>query len=189
MEKLQQRILRDGSVKQPNIIKVDSFLNHQIDAAFLDEIGEEFYRLYRNEGITRILTIEASGIAVACAAAKFFRVPVVFAKKHDNKNLDESVYEVKIHSFTKDRDYIAKVSKKYLSGEDRVLIIDDFLANGEAAKGLIDIVRQAGASLAGVGIVIEKGFQDGGRTLRERGIRVESLAVVESINNNNVTFK
>ncbi len=172
----------------PNIVKVDSFLNHQIDVELLDEIGKEFYGKFKNEGITKIVTIEASGIAIACSAARYFKVPVVFAKKHENKNMDDDVYQVTIHSFTKDLDYVAKISKRYLDSTDRVLIIDDFLANGEAAKGLVAMVGESGASIAGIGIVIEKGFQNGGKALREQGIRIESLAVIENIKNNEVIF-
>lgn len=188
MEVLKQRILKDGTVKMPNIVKVDSFLNHQIDVELLDEIGKEFYDKFKNEGITKIVTIEASGIAIACSAARYFKVPVVFAKKHENKNMDDDVYQVTIHSFTKDLDYVAKISKRYLDSADRVLIIDDFLANGEAAKGLVEMVSKSGASIAGIGIVIEKGFQNGGKALREQGIRIESLAVIENIKNNEVIF-
>ncbi len=188
MEVLKQRILKDGTVKMPNIVKVDSFLNHQIDVELLDEIGKEFYDKFKNEGITKIVTIEASGIAIACSAARYFKAPVVFAKKHENKNMDDDVYQVTIHSFTKDLDYVAKISKRYLDSADRVLIIDDFLANGEAAKGLVEMVSKSGASIAGIGIVIEKGFQNGGKALREQGIRIESLAVIENIKNNEVIF-
>lgn len=188
MEVLKQRILKDGTVKMPNIVKVDSFLNHQIDVELLDEIGKEFYDKFKNEGITKIVTIEASGIAIACSTARYFKVPVVFAKKHENKNMDDDVYQVTIHSFTKDLDYVAKISKRYLDSADRVLIIDDFLANGEAAKGLVEMVSKSGASIAGIGIVIEKGFQNGGKALREQGIRIESLAVIENIKNNEVIF-
>lgn len=189
MEKLKVKIREEGSALPPEIVKVDAFLNHQIDVEFLDEIGEAFYHLFEKDGVTKILTIEASGIAIACAAARYFKVPVVFAKKHENRNINDETYDANIHSFTKNKDYVAKVSKKYLSSEDRVLIIDDFLANGEAAKGLISIVEASGAELAGVGIVIEKGFQGGGRMLREMGVRVASLAVVESIKENEVIFK
>lgn len=189
MEILKQRILKDGTVKMPNIVKVDSFLNHQIDIDLLDEIGKEFYRRFENYGITKIVTIEASGIAIACSAARYFNVPVVFAKKHENRNMDADVYQVTIHSFTKDKDYVAKISKRYLDSSDRVLIIDDFLANGEAAKGLVTMVSMSGADIAGIGIVIEKGFQNGGKALREKGIKVESLAIIENIKDDEVIFK
>lgn len=189
MELLKQRILKDGTVKMPNIVKVDSFLNHQIDIDLLDEIGKEFYRRFEKYGITKIVTIEASGIAIACSAARYFNVPVVFAKKHENKNMDADVYQVTIHSFTKDKDYVAKISKRYLDSSDRVLIIDDFLANGEAAKGLVSMVSMSGAEIAGIGIVIEKGFQNGGKALREKGLKVESLAIIENIKDDEVIFK
>ncbi|MDO4481374.1 MAG: xanthine phosphoribosyltransferase [Bacillota bacterium] len=189
MELLKQRILKDGTVKMPNIVKVDSFLNHQIDIDLLDEIGKEFYRRFEKYGITKIVTIEASGIAIACSAARYFNVPVVFAKKHENKNMDADVYQVTIHSFTKDKDYVAKISKRYLDSSDRVLIIDDFLANGEAAKGLVSMVGMSGAEIAGIGIVIEKGFQNGGKALREKGLKVESLAIIENIKDDEVIFK
>ena len=189
MELLKQRIVQDGTVKMPNVIKVDSFLNHQIDVDLLDEIGAEFYRRFKNYGITKIVTIEASGIAIACSAARYFKVPVVFAKKHENKNMDKDVYQVTIHSFTKDKDYEVKISKRFLDSSDKVLIIDDFLANGEAAKGLVAMVEMSGADIAGIGIVIEKGFQNGGKALREKGILVESLAVIENIKDDKVIFK
>ena len=189
MELLKRKICEEGAVIPPDIVKVDSFLNHQIDVDLLDEIGQEFYRRFRGKEITKILTIEASGIAVACFAAKYFHVPVVFAKKHENRNMDEQVYEVKIHSFTKNKDYIARVAKQYLSSEDKILIVDDFLANGEAANGLVRLVEQAGAKLAGVGIVIEKDFQNGGKSLRSRNILVESLAVIENITEEEIIFK
>ena len=189
MEALKQKILQEGSVRLPDVIKVDSFLNHQIDTAFLDEIGREFYVLFGGENITKIVTIEASGIAIGCAAARHFGVPVVFAKKHENKNMDEDVYQVTIHSFTKNTDYVAKIARRFLDPSDRVLIIDDFLANGEAASGLVRMVRSSGAEVAGVGIVIEKSFQNGGQKLRDQGIRVESLAVIEKIKEDEVIFK
>ncbi|MBE6020178.1 MAG: xanthine phosphoribosyltransferase [Clostridiales bacterium] len=189
MELLKQRIEKDGNVKMPNIVKVDSFLNHQIDVALLDEIGAEFYRRFKDKGITKIVTIEASGIAIACSAARHFKVPVVFAKKHENKTMDDDVYQVTIHSFTKGKDYEAKISKKFLDSSDTVLIIDDFLANGEAAKGLVAMVKMSGAETAGIGIVIEKGFQNGGEELRNMGYNVESLAVIENIKENTVIFK
>lgn len=189
MEALKQKILQEGTVRLPDIVKVDSFLNHQIDTAFLDQIGREFYELFGKDDITKIVTIEASGIAIACAAARYFGVPVVFAKKHENKNMDDDVYDATIHSFTKNKDYVAKIAKRFLDPADRVLIIDDFLANGQAARGLVDMVRSSGAEVAGIGIVIEKSFQDGGKKLRDQGIRVESLAVIENINKDGVVFK
>ncbi len=188
MELLKQRILSDGKVIGTEILKVDSFLNHQLDVRLLDEIGREFRRRFEGERITRILTVEASGIAVACIAALHFDVPVVFAKKTEARNLDAETYESEVYSFTRNKAYKIRVSKKYLTAGDRVLILDDFLANGKAALGLKDITEQAGAELAGIGIVIEKGFQDGGRLLREAGVRLESLAVITSMRQGAVEF-
>jgi xanthine phosphoribosyltransferase len=188
MELLKQRILKDGKVIGTDILKVDSFLNHQLDVRFLDELGREFKRRFEGERITRILTVEASGIAVACIAALHFDVPVVFAKKSEARNLDSETYESDVFSFTRNKSYTMRVGKRYLSPGDRVLILDDFLANGRAALGLKDIVEQAGAELAGIGIVIEKGFQAGGRLLRESGVRVESLAVIASMRQGVVVF-
>ncbi|MCR4740918.1 MAG: xanthine phosphoribosyltransferase [Lachnospiraceae bacterium] len=182
MELLEQRIKKDGIVKAGNVLKVDSFLNHQIDIKLMNEIGKEFKRIFSGSQITKILTIEASGIAIAAIVAQYFDVPVVFAKKSRSINLDGSVYSTKIESFTHKRVYDVIVSKKYLSADDRILIVDDFLANGCAVDGLIDLIEEAGAVLEGVGIIIEKGFQDGGKRLRERGIRVESLAIIDSMN-------
>ncbi len=181
MELLEKRIQKDGVVKAGNVLKVDSFLNHQIDIDLMNEIGKEFKRIFADEKITKILTVEASGIAIAAIVAQYFNVPVVFAKKSQSINLDGSVYTSKIESYTHKRVYDVIVSKKYLHPEDRILIVDDFLANGCAADGLIDIIKESGATLCGVGIIIEKGFQDGGKRLRERGVRVESLAIVESM--------
>ena len=181
MRLLEERIRKDGIVKAGNVLKVDSFLNHRMDIALFQEMGKEWKRLYADAGVNKILTIEASGIGIAAIAAQYFDVPVVFAKKSQSINLDGSVYSTKIRSFTHQREYDVIVSKKYLGPEDRVLIIDDFLANGCAIRGLVQILEEAGATLCGVGIAIEKGFQDGGKELREQGIRVESLAIVESM--------
>lgn len=181
MELLKQRIQRDGVVKAGNVLKVDSFLNHQIDIELMNEIGKEFARIFSDVKITKILTVEASGIAIAAIVAQYFKVPVVFAKKSQSINLDGSVYSTKIESFTHKRVYDVIVSKKYLSPEDHILVVDDFLANGCAADGLIDIINESKATLEGVGIIIEKGFQDGGKRLRDRGIRVESLAIIDSM--------
>jgi len=188
VQALKERILRDGVVKPGNVLKVDSFLNHQMDVMLFDEMGAEFYRRFAQENITKILTVEASGIGIACMAARHFGVPVVFAKKTQTSNLDPEVYEAPVHSFTHNKDYKVRVSKKYLSAEDRVLLIDDFLANGEALRGLSSIVEQAGATLCGAGIAVEKGFQDGGKQLRESGMRVESLAIIESMDDNKIVF-
>lgn len=181
MQLLEERIRRDGKVYEGNILKVDSFLNHQIDVELLREMGKEFARLYEGENITKILTIEASGIGIACIAAQFFGVPVVFAKKTASKNLSPEVFTSRVHSFTKGVDYDIIVSRSFLSPDDRVLIIDDFLAKGAALMGLCDIIAQAGATVVGAGIAIEKAFQDGGEKIRATGVRVESLARVASM--------
>lgn len=181
MELLQNRILKDGIVKNGNVLKVDSFLNHQMDMELFNEIGKEFRRLFEKEKINKILTIEASGIGIACITAQYFKVPVVFAKKAQSINIDGEVYSAKIESFTHKKTYDVIVSKKFLQKEDRILIIDDFLANGCALAGLIDIVRSAGACVEGIGIVVEKGFQSGGEMIRSMGVRLESLAIVESM--------
>lgn len=182
MELLEERIKKDGIVKAGNVLKVDSFINHQIDIKLMNEIGKEFKRIFSDVEINKILTVEASGIAAAAIVAQYFDVPVVFAKKSQSINIDGSVYSTKIESFTHKRVYDVIVSKKYLSPEDKILVIDDFLANGCAVDGLIDIINESGATLCGVGILIEKGFQEGGKRLRERGVRVESLAIVDAMN-------
>lgn len=190
MEQLKQRILEDGVVKPGNILKVDSFLNHQMDIAFFNEIGAEFARRFADVPVNKILTIEASGIGIAAVTAQHFgNAPVVFAKKSKSLNLDGDLYHAQVESFTHKTTNNVVVSKKFLSPEDHVLVIDDFLANGCALTGLIEIIRQAGATLAGCGIVIEKGFQHGGDRLREAGIRVESLAIIESMSNDSLTFR
>ena len=181
MKLLEDRIRKDGVVKPGNILKVDSFLNHQMDVELFNKMGEEFKRLYADAPITKILTIEASGIGIACIAAQHFHVPVVFAKKSQSVNLDGEVYTAKIESFTHKRTYDVIVAKKFISPDDHILIIDDFLANGCACLGLIDIIRSAGATVEGVGIAVEKGFQKGGELIRKQGIRVESLAIIESM--------
>ena len=187
MNFLEERILRDGIVKEGNVLKVDSFLNHQMDVALIDEIGKEFYRRFGNLGITKILTIEASGIAIAYAAARYFGTPFVFAKKSKSVNIDGDVYVAEVESFTHKCKNNVIVSKKFLSAGERVLIIDDFLANGCALEGLIAIVESAGAEVAGIGIAIEKGFQGGGDKIRKRGYRLESLAIVDSMDDKNKT--
>ena len=189
MKALEERILRDGHVRPGNILKVDSFLNHQIDIAFMNEMGKEFRRVFADKRVTKILTIEASGIAIASITAQYFQVPIVFAKKTKTINLDGSLYTTKVKSYTHRTTYDVVVSKKFLTSDDRVLIIDDFLANGCAARGLIDLVEQAGAVLEGVGIVIEKGFQNGGRELRESGVDVRSLAIIETMTDDALTFR
>ncbi len=182
MKLLEERIQKDGIVKAGNVLKVDSFLNHQMDIDLFNAMGKEFKRLFGTVGINKIITIEASGIGIACIAAQYFGVPVVFAKKSQSVNIDGEVYSTQIESFTHKQVYNVIVSKKYLSPNDNVLIIDDFLANGCAMNGLLDIVRSAGATVAGIGIAIEKGFQKGGETLRAQGYRVESLAIVDAMN-------
>ncbi len=189
MKLLKEKIISDGKAIGNNIIKVDSFLNHQIDINILKEIGKEFYSRFKNEDITKILTIEASGISIASITALYFDVPVVFAKKTKSLNLDEEVYSQKVFSYTKNRFYDIKVSKNYLNKEDNVLIIDDFLARGQAALGLYNLVRESCGTVKGIGIVIEKGFQDGGNLIREKGIRLESLAVVKKIDDGKIIFQ
>ncbi len=179
MKLLEERIRKDGVVKEGNILKVDSFLNHQMDVDLYNRMGEEFCRLFADRPINKILTIEASGIGIAVIAAQHFHVPVVFAKKAQSVNLDGEIYNTKIESFTHKRTYDVIVSKKFLSSEDHILIIDDFLANGCAVNGLIDLILSAGATVEGVGICIEKGFQTGGELIRSKGIRVESLAIID----------
>ncbi len=189
MQLLEERIRKDGIVKPGNILKVDSFLNHQMDIPFINELGKEFKRRFADAPITKILTIEASGIGIACLVAQHFNVPVVFAKKAQSLNLDGEMYCTKVQSFTHKRVYDVILSKKFLSAEDHVLIIDDFLANGCALQGLMEIVKESGAVLEGAGIVIEKGFQNGGDSLRDQGIRVESLAIVDSMTDDSVSFR
>lgn len=181
MKLLEERIREDGVVKPGNVLKVDSFLNHQMDVELFNEMGKEFKRLFADRPINKILTIEASGIGIACIVAQHFHVPVVFAKKAKSINLDGEMYSTKIESFTHKKVYDVIVAKKFLNAEDHVLVIDDFLANGCAVEGLIDLIRSAGATVEGVGIAIEKGFQRGGDIIREKGVRVESLAIVESM--------
>lgn len=190
METLKNKILAEGTVIGSEILKVDSFLNHQIDINLFNEIGQEFKERFANNEITKILTVEASGIGIACIVAQYFgNVPVVFAKKHEATNLDSDTYEADVFSFTKNKTYKIRTSKKYINPEDKILIIDDFLANGNAALGLVKIVEQAKASVVGVGIVIEKAFQNGRSRIEEEGIRVESLAIVKSIKDNTIVFK
>ena len=185
MELLKQRIRQDGVVRGTDVLKVDSFLNHQMDVALFEEIGREFQRRFADCGVNKILTIEASGIGIACVTAQFFHCPVIFAKKSQTKNIAGEVYTTKVESFTHGRIYDVIVAKQFLGPKDRVLIIDDFLANGAALEGLIDLVDQAGASLVGAGIVIEKAFQPGGDRIRARGVRVESLARIKSMSEDN----
>ncbi|WP_315541492.1 xanthine phosphoribosyltransferase [Stomatobaculum longum] len=181
MKLLQDRIVADGKIEAGNILKVDSFLNHQIDVSLLEKIGQEFKRQFGDREVNKILTIEASGIAIACIAARYFNVPVVFAKKSRSLNIAGDVYTAKVESFTHKNTNDIIVSKKFLSPEDRILIVDDFLANGKAILGLCQLVEQAGATLVGAGVVIEKGFQDGGKRIREAGIDLRSLAILEEM--------
>ena len=189
MQLLKDRIRKDGKIKEGNVLKVDSFLNHQMDVKLFQEIGKEFKRRFADEEITKILTIEASCIGIACVSAEVFDVPVVFAKKTQTKNIAGDVYTTKVESFTHGRVYDIIVSKEFLGKGDKVLLIDDFLANGCALLGLIDIVKKSGATLEGAGIVIEKGFQHGGQEIRDMGIRLESLAIVDSMTDDSLTFR
>lgn len=181
MQLLKDRIRRDGRIKGGNVLKVDSFLNHQMDIKLFGEIGKEFRRRFADREVNKILTIEASGIGIACVAAQYFDVPVVFAKKNKTKNIAGDVYTSQVESFTHGRVYDIMVAKEFLGPGDKVLLIDDFLANGKALEGLAALVRASGAELVGAGVVIEKGFQVGGDNLRRQGIRLESLAIVESM--------
>ncbi len=189
MELLKEKILTDGVVREGNILKVDNFLNHQIDIAFMNEIGKEFKRVFADKEVTKILTIEASGIAIASIAAQYFNVPVLFAKKAKSANLDGDLYRSTVKSYTYGKEYTITVSKKFLNENDKVIIIDDFLANGAALNGLLDVAKQAGASVEGLGIVIEKGFQGGGDALRRAGYNLHSLAVIESMEDCKIVFR
>ena len=191
MKLLEERIRKDGIVKEGNVLKVDSFLNHQMDIALFDQIGKEFKRLFAKEKINKIVTIEASGIGIACIVARHFNVPVVFAKKSKSINIEGEMYVAEVESFTHKCKNQVIVSKKFLNPEDHVLIIDDFLANGCALQGLISIVNEAGASVEGIGIVIEKGFQSGGQIIRNLGYHLESLAIVDAMDasTGKVTFR
>lgn len=188
MQLLEERILRDGRVYPGNVLKVGGFLNHLIDEKLMDEIGREISARFCKEKVTKLLTIEASGIAIACAAAHYMHAPVLFAKKSKTSNVSDNVYSTEVVSFTHNNTATVIVEKDCLSADDRVLIVDDFLANGAAIRGLRDIVNQAGATLVGCAIAIEKGFQSGGRELRAEGVRIESLAVIESMTDDSLTF-
>lgn len=189
MELLKNTILSQGEVLEGRILKVDSFLNHQIDVKLYNEIGKEFKRRFRDKEITKILTIESSGIGIACIAAQYFNVPVVFARKHNGSNMDKDLYESDVFSYTKNKSYKVRVSKKYVDSKDKVLIIDDFLAMGSAVSGLINIVNQANAEVSGVGIVIEKGFQEGRKIIEDKKIQLESLAIVKSMEDGKIIFE
>ena len=188
MQLLKERIRKDGKIMAGNVLKVDSFLNHQMDTDLFQEIGKEFKRRFWDVEVNKILTIEASGIGIACVVAQSFHVPVVFAKKTKTKNIAGDVYTSKVESYTHGRVYDIIVSKEFLGKGDKVLLIDDFLANGKALEGLAALVEASGAELSGAGVVIEKGFQIGGNLIRSRGIRLESLAIVESMDENNGTI-
>ena len=191
MKLLEEKILKDGVIKSGNVLKVDSFLNHQIDVPFVAELGKELQRQFADRPINKILTIEASGIGIACVAAMYFHVPVVFAKKSSGSNMDKDVYFTQIYSYTHSKMNDVVVSKRFLSKDDHVLIVDDFLANGCALEGLIDIVRQSGGTVEGVGVAVEKGFQGGGDKLRAAGVNLHSLAIIESMDakTNTVVFR
>lgn len=188
MRLLEERILRDGKVRDGNVLKVDSFLNHQMDVKLFSEMAKEFYNLFQAENVNKILTIEASGIGIACIAAQVFNCPVIFAKKSKTKNIAGDVYTAKVESFTHGGTYDIIVAKEFLNPEDRILIIDDFLANGSALLGLSSLVKDAGAELIGAGIAIEKAFQNGGETLRSQGMRIEALARIKSMDGNRIKF-
>ena len=189
MKALEEKILKEGKVLPGNILKVGSFLNHQLDVDFIMEMGREIARLFENSGVTKILTIETSGIAIAVGAAAAMHIPVVFAKKNKTSNISGDVYKTVVHSYTHGTDYTVVVEKDYLKKGDNILIVDDFLANGKALAGLFDIISQSGASAAGAACAIEKGFQHGGDQLRAEGIRVESLAIIDSMEDGNIVFR
>lgn len=190
MKYLEEKIIKDGIVKPGNILKVDNFLNHQIDVVTLNEMGKEFKRLFVDKPINKILTIEASGIAIATMATLHFdNAPVVFAKKAKSRNIDNDLYTSVVHSYTYGKDYTITVAKKFLSPDDHILIVDDFMALGNAMIGLLDVVKQSGATVEGIGIAIEKGFQPGGQRLRDMGYNLHSLAIVESMNENEIIFR
>ena len=189
MKRMEEKILKEGQVLPGGILKVGSFLNQMIDTVFLKEMAEEIARLFESCGVTKVLTIESSGIAIAAAVGLEMGVPVVFAKKHKSSNVDGAVYTSVVHSYTHNADYTIVVSSDYLTGRDHVLLVDDFLANVKALMGLTDLVAQAGAELVGAAIAIEKGFQGGGDALREKGVRVESLAVIESMDSDGIRFR
>ncbi len=189
MKLLEERIRRDGRIRENGtILKVDSFLNHQMDVTLFNEIGKEFFRLFGDERVTKILTVEASGIGIACVAGQYFDVPVLFAKKSKTKNIDGSVYTAPVESFTHGGVYDVMVAKDFLLPSDRVLLIDDFLANGAALEGLISIVEQAGATVVGAGVCVEKAFQPGGERIRAKGVRVEALARIKSMSGEGLEF-
>lgn len=186
---LENKILREGKVLEGHVLKVGSFLNQQLDVDFLMEMGKEIDRIYKNDGVTKLLTVESSGIAVAVAAGAVMHLPVVFAKKNKSSNVSGDVYSANVHSYTHNKDYDIVVSSEYLSKDDKIVIIDDFLANGKALEGLIEIINKSGATLVGATCAIEKGFQGGGDRLRKQGVRVESLAVIEEMSPEKIVFR
>jgi xanthine phosphoribosyltransferase len=188
MKLMEERILEEAQLLDGGIIKVDGFLNHRMDIALIDEVGKEFYKIFGNLGVTQILTVEASGIGIACLTARYFNVPVIFAKKSDSKNLVGELYTSEVYSFTKGKSYTVRVEKKFLNKNDKILLIDDFLANGKALLGLLDICSQAGAEVVGAGICIEKNFQDGGDKIRKMGINLHSMAVIDFDENGKLYF-
>ncbi len=189
MISLEEKILKEGTVLEGNILKVGSFLNQQLDVDFLMEMGAEIKRIYKDSNVTKILTIESSGIAIAVAAGAVMHLPVVFAKKNKSANVSGGVLSTVVHSYTHNTDYNIVVASEYIKPQDRIVIVDDFLANGKALEGLIDIINQAGATLVGATCAIEKGFQGGGDKLREKGIRIESLAIVDAMSPSGITFR
>lgn len=189
MKLLKDKIIQDSEVLEGNIIKVDNFLNHQVDVRMINEIGKEFKKRFSDIKVDKILTAEVSGIAIATIVAQYFDVPMVFARKTESQNLDKDKYESKVYSYTKEKIYKIMVSKRYLNKNENILIIDDILANGKAMNGLIDIVNKSGAGIVGLGVVMEKGFQKGGKILREQGYRLESLAIIDSIKEDNIKFR
>lgn len=189
MKLLEEKIASEGTCIGSDILKVDMFLNHQIDPLLVDEMGKEFHRIFKDCGATKVVTVESSGISIAVAAAKYFGIPALFAKKASHKNVGSDIFTAKCYSFTHGKEYVMNVSKKYLNSSDKVLIIDDFLAGGNACNALLDIMDQAGAEVVGIGIAIEKGFQPGGKALREKGHKVRSLAIVDSMNDGKISFR
>ena len=189
MKLLEERILKDGKIAAGNVLKVDSFVNHQIDVPFMNEVTKEFYRLYKEENVSKIVTIEASGIGIACLTANHFGVPVVFAKKTPTNNISGDVYTAEVYSYTHECKYTIRIAKEFLKAEDRVLIVDDFLAKGSALTALLSLVHDAGATVVGAGIIIEKSYQDGGKIVRDMGVRVESLARIASMDENGIVFE
>ena len=189
MKLLEDIIQADGVAIGTDILKVDMFLNHQLDVNLLDEMGKEFYRLFKDCGATKVVSIESSGIAMAVFAAKYLQLPALFGKKNKHKNVGDDVYSANSYSFTHGREYTMVVSKKYLNSDDKILIIDDFMAGGNACNALIDNINQAGAEVVGIGIAIEKGFQPGGKALRDKGYKVRSLAIIDSMNDGKISFR